>query len=293
MALLRTNILFPTQFEEAYNKLHKGMRYTGGSDVSPNVYPAIEEKHRLDAKNEERQVALKRSIANPRSRLYPSITARGGDIQSPEARRLLPKLLSKRVDDYRRISQTELPVKSEEGVEAKQVSSSRQLAEELDMLFNSLLTTLSVGNISKDILELATNVMRLLLSQGYKLNARQLEHLYAYMPDLLEYAGRRIRIAGREGQIGRPAEVPEEMKRITQNSDVLLNTIGRILRALISKADAPEKARQLFQRSIRVEASKFLRDKVKQLTPTRPLRKGPEEELERYGFVLPRLMKED
>jgi hypothetical protein len=300
--------MFPVDFEEAYNRLHGGStRYYGGDSgiVSSNVMPLEEHKHRRAVQIEEKTRALKQSIANPRSRLYPSVTQRGvlpqprepevkarggeGELKSEEARKLVPILLKKRADDYRRLNAQEV----EPSADKSPISASQEIADKLEGLLNSVLTTISVGNFSKDILELSNNVLNVLLSSGNLLTTRQLEYLYSYIPTILEYAGRRIRIATRAGEVGRPQDIPAEDKRNASYVNVLLNVVGRVFRAILSKSEAPTKSRALFQKSVRVEASKFLKKKVDNVAPPRRLNIGRDEEIRRYGFEFPRFVDEE
>ena len=256
MALLRTNVLFPTDFEEAYNRIHAGTkpRYSGG--VSKGLYiPINEDTHRKEVQKEERSVAVKRSIAYPRSRLYPQVIARGGDIQSPEARKLIPKLLEKRADDYRKLAGKEVP--SRQGVSS--VSPTKTLSLEIERLLTIILDTISAGLFTTDTIEAGNDVLQLLLKDGNKLSTNQLLYLFRDVESLLdnlvepETGGFRVGISG---------DTEKQYFIILS----LMDTITRVMRALLSRSNLSSNQRSAFQKSVRFQASKYYK-KLARITP--------------------------
>ena len=249
MVLMKTNVLFPTDFEEAYNRLHAGTkpRYSGGASTGLYI-PINEDKYRKEVQDEERKVAIKRSIAYPRSRLYPQVIARGGDIQSEEARKLIPKLLEKRAEDYKKLAGIEVHTK--EG--GPSVSPSRALSVELESLLSVILDTISAGIFSTDTIEAGQQVLQSLIKSGNLLSARQLEYLYgdvkAVIGNLVEPTTGQLR-----------ADVDETQKRNYAILLTLMDTINRTFRAILSRVNLPAKSRQAFQRSVLRNAKTYFK----------------------------------
>ena len=233
MALLRTNIEFPSQFEEAYNRIYAKTKpsYFGGASVG--IYTPINtDKYRRDVQEEEQKVAVQRSIVHPRSRLYPQVIARGGDIQSPEARRLLPKILEKRADDYRKLSHRETPQRQS----ITSVSPSKTLSLEVERLLTIMLDTISAGLFTTDTIEAGNQVLQLLLKDGNKLSTRQLQYLFRDVESVLDNLVEPTTGALRAGVTG-----DTEKQYIITIS--LMDTISRVMRALLSRSDLSSKQR--------------------------------------------------
>lgn len=249
MALMKTNVLFPTDFEEAYNRLHAGTkpRYSGGASTGLYI-PINEDKYRKEVQDEERKVAIKRSIAYPRSRLYPQVIARGGDIQSEEARKLLPKLLEKRAEDYKKLAGIE--VHKKEG--GPSVSPSRELSVELERLLYVILDTISAGIFSTDTIEAGQQVLQSLLKSGNLLSARQLQYLYGDVKAVLDNL-----VEPTTGQLR--GDVEETQKKTYAILLTLMDTINRTFRAILSRANLPAKSRQAFQRSVSQNAKTYFK----------------------------------
>lgn len=278
MELLRTNVLFPTQFEEAYNRIHKGAtpKYSGGASVGLYV-PLDEDKHRRSVQEEERMVAHNRSIAHPRSRLYTQVTARGGDIQSPEARKLLPKLLEKRAEDYRRLERMETPSKAEH---IGEMSPSKTLSLEIERLLTILLDTISAGLFTTDTIEAGNEVLQLLLKDGNKLSTRQLEYLFrdvdAVLDNLVDPQTSQLR-----------GDITDENKKHYRIILSLMDTITRVMRALLSRSNLSSKQRSAFQRSVRIEATKYYKKLARVSPENRPVDIESENTLPEIGEFKP------
>lgn len=279
MALLKTNVLFPIDFEEAYNKLHRRPAYSGGASTGL-VMPFDEDNYRKSVQFEEKKVGLKRSITHPRSRLYTQVTARGGDIQSPEARRLLPKILSKRADDYRKLAGIEVP--SKEGV--SEMSPSKALSIEVDKLLTLMLTQISAGLFNKDVIESGNEVLQLLLKDGNILSKNQLNYLYRAVSDL--YDNLYYSTARQEGIV---TLIPPEDKKTFRTISTLVDTIGRTIRAILSRSELSSAERKLYQKSVKENATKFIKKNAKILGKIRQgVSLTPKEEEEQEDIMYSR-----
>jgi len=278
MALLRTNVLFPTDFEEAYNRLYAGTkpRYSGGASTGLYI-PINEDKYRNEVLEEERKVAVKRSIAYPRSRLYPQVIARGGDIQSPEARKLIPKLLERRAEDFRKLAGQE--VHRKEGVSFE--SPTKTLSIGIDKLLTLMLTEVSAGIFGKDVIEAGNEVLQLLMRDGNLLSKNQLKFLYRDVSDIYDNL---YHSTSRYNSI-RP-NIREDDEQAFKVISSLVDTIGRTIRAIISRSELGNVERKVYQKSVKENATKFLKKnaniigKLRQEIPLTPEEvKGREEML--------------
>ena len=256
------DILFPSDFEEAYNRLHERPNYVGGNSDEA-TYPIFDSnKHRSAVREEEREVAYRKALV-PKKK--DTTRAVGGDIQDPKARKLLPKLLKKRAEDYRALDAMEAPPPTAPTSAMPYAESAPEaVARELDSKLQSLLTIVSVGNISKDTLELSGQIMAMLNAKGDILTENQLTKLYEYLPTINDYLTRRLRMK----DVEEDAKGKREILRNAQVTSLMVNVIGRQFRAILSKVNAPAKSRSLFQREVRRASSEFLQKKIKELAPT-------------------------
>ncbi len=256
------DILFPSDFEEAYNRLHERPNYVGGNSDEA-TYPIFDSnKHRSAVREEERRVAYRKALV-PKQK--DTSRAVGGDIQDPQARKLLPKLLKRRAEDFRAIDAMESPIPSA-STSAMPFSESvpEATARELDSKFQSLLTIVSVGNISRDTLELSNQIIATLNAKGDILTQNQLTKLYEYLPTINDYLTRRLRMR----DVDEDAKGKREILRNAQATSLMVNVMGRQIRAILSKVNAPAKSRSLFQREVRRVSNEFLRDKIKEIAPS-------------------------
>jgi len=254
-------ILFPTEFEMAYNKLHRKPAFVGGTS-SGRYIPFDDVKYRKDALKEEEKVAFNRSLIKKRKGFT------GGDIQSTEALKLIPTLLKRRADDYRKISgiSSMIPT-SAEVLPTVALSSSVEVSQQLDSLLNLVISSLSAGLFSNESLKSAYEALNLLLKDGYMLSTNQLK----YLSHSLDVVYDALKISARD-------EADRGDKFIYQTISLVIDVFGKSLRAILSRANLGRRERELFQKSVRVSASRYLKSKTKLGMKSRSGRLRPEEE---------------
>jgi hypothetical protein len=254
-------ILFPSEFEMAYNKLHRRPAFVGGTS-SGRYIPFDDVKHRKDAQKEEHKAALNRSLITKRKGFT------GGDISSPEALKLIPSLLKRRAEDYRKISAAAAHIPtSAEVLPTVALSSSVEVSQRLDSLLNLIIASLSAGFFSNESLKSAYEALNLLLQDGYLLNTNQLKyfnHSLAIVYDTLKISAR--------------DEANSGDQYIYRAISLVIDVFGKSLRSIISKSNLGRKQRELFQKSVRTSASRYLKEKTKLGLKGRQRRLTPEEE---------------